>query len=223
MFVAVVPAVASAAPLFDAKTDFTTGLDPSSVTTADFNADDKPDLAVANPGSNTVSVLLGDGAGSFGAKTDFPTGSVPISVTTADFNGDNKPDLAVANRDSSTVSVLLGDGAGSFGAKTDFTTGSDPYSVTTADFNNDDKPDLAVANLSLQHRLGPARRRHRQLRSQDRLHHRLVAPISVTTADFNDDNKPDLAVANQGSNTVSVLLGDGAGSFGAKTDFTTGS
>ena len=62
---------------FGAKTDFTTGVDPCSVTTGDFNGDNKPDLAVANFNSSTVSVLLGDGTGSFGAKTDFATGTVP--------------------------------------------------------------------------------------------------------------------------------------------------
>ena len=38
---------------------------------------------------------------------------------------------------------------------------------------------------------------------------------------MNGDGKPDLVVTNQG-NTVSVLLGDGQGGFGAPTSYTTG-
>jgi hypothetical protein len=41
--------------------------------------------------------------------------------------------------------------------------------------------------------------------------------------DFNGDGKLDLAVAIQADATVSILLGTGTGSFGAKTDFDTGS
>ncbi|MBE3037310.1 MAG: VCBS repeat-containing protein, partial [Chloroflexi bacterium] len=48
-------------------------------------------------------------------------------------------------------------------------------------------------------------------------------PLSMTAADFNGDGKIDLATANRDSHTVSVLLGDGLGGFGAKTDFATGS
>ena len=44
----------------------------------------------------------------------------------------------------------------------------------------------------------------------------------MAIGDVSGDGKPDLAVANYGSNTVSVLLGNGAGGFGAKTDFATG-
>jgi hypothetical protein len=41
-----------------------------------------------------------------------------------------------------------------------------------------------------------------------------VAPRAVTVADFNNDGKPDLAVVNTGSQgSVSVLLGNGSGSF----------
>jgi ankyrin repeat protein len=47
------------------------------------------------------------------------------------------------------------------------------------------------------------------------------APASVIAADFNGDGKLDLAVANSSSNTVSILLGKGDGSFGPKTDFVT--
>lgn len=39
------------------------------------------------------------------------------------------------------------------------------------------------------------------------------------TADFNGDGKADLALANRGYNNISILLGDGAGGFGAETQF----
>src|SRR5437867_3249942 len=66
---------AVAAPLFAAPfLSFDTGDGPASVAIGDLNGDGKPDLAVANHSSLTVSVLLGNGNGSFGAKTDFGTG-----------------------------------------------------------------------------------------------------------------------------------------------------
>src|SRR6266850_113157 len=47
-------------------------------------------------------------------------------------------------------------------------------------------------------------------------------PFSVAIGDVSGDGKPDLVVANFYSNTVSVLLGNGDGSFGAKVDYGTG-
>jgi hypothetical protein len=86
---------------------FSTGMYPVSITTGDFNADGKLDLATANPGSGNVSVLLGDGAGGFSTPMNFGN-SGPYSVTTGDFNADGKLDLATANgRSSNSVSILL--------------------------------------------------------------------------------------------------------------------
>src|SRR5204862_447537 len=93
---------------FAAAQNFPTGSTPLSVAAADVNGDGKPDLAAANYGSATVSVLLGNGNGTFQAKQDFATGARPNSVAAADVNGDGKPDLAVANFGAGTVSVLLG-------------------------------------------------------------------------------------------------------------------
>src|SRR5439155_24321836 len=65
---------------FGAKTDFAAGTNPRSVAIGDLNGDGKPDLAVANNDSNTVSVLLGIGGGGFWAKTDVATVGTPRSV-----------------------------------------------------------------------------------------------------------------------------------------------
>jgi FG-GAP-like repeat len=98
---------------FQAAQNFAVGSTPISVTSADFNGDEKVDLAVANQGSSGsgegVSVLLnnGDGSGTFQAAQNFAAGSAPQSPSSADFNSDGKADLAVANFSSSEVSVLL--------------------------------------------------------------------------------------------------------------------
>src|SRR5919106_2684548 len=49
-----------------------------------------------------------------------------------------------------------------------------------------------------------------------------ASPVSVAVADFNVDGRRDLAVANTGSSNVSVLLGNGSGSFGTATSFAAG-
>jgi hypothetical protein len=48
-------------------------------------------------------------------------------------------------------------------------------------------------------------------------------PQAVVSADLNGDGRLDLATANSDSGTVSVLLGDGAGGFGAAVDSDAGS
>src|SRR5438034_721147 len=49
-----------------------------------------------------------------------------------------------------------------------------------------------------------------------------ASPYAVAAADFNGDGKKDLAVTNENSDTVSVLLGKGDGTFGAATNFAAG-
>src|SRR5207249_1542941 len=148
----------AAIPSFAPKQDFATGNIPRSATRGDLNGDGGLDLAVANDGSSTVSVLLnttapGAATPSFAAKQDFATGTNPQSVTVGDLNGDGKLDLAVANVGSDTVSVLLnttapGAAIPSFAPKQDFATGTVPRSVPVRDLNRDRTLDLAVANVN---------------------------------------------------------------------------
>ncbi len=202
--------------------NYDAGSGPDSVAVGDFNGDGKPDLAVANYGDGTVSVLLGNGDGTFQAAVSYGAGSGPASVAVGDFNGDGKADLVVANSTDGTVSVLLGNGDGTFQAAVNYGAGSGPASVAVGDFNGDGKADLVVGNCNdgvVSVLLG----------NGDGTFQAAVSygtgsgPASVAVGDFNGDGKADLAVATYTDGTVSVLLGNGDGTFQAAVSYGTGS
>ncbi len=85
---------------------FPAGKNPSAIAIGDFNGDGKPDLVVANSGSNDVSVLLGDGKGGFAPAVNFPVGTNPVSLKVGGFNKDGKDDIVVANKDSKNITIL---------------------------------------------------------------------------------------------------------------------
>ncbi len=113
------------------------------------------DVAVANFGSNDVSVLhnADTASVSLGAPTNYAAGINPKSLTTGDFNGDARPDLATGNvspgADPGDVSVLLANAMGGFDAPdTYLVTAPLPQGIVAADLNGDGKVnDLATANF----------------------------------------------------------------------------
>jgi hypothetical protein len=78
----------------------------SFVISADLNGDGKPDLVVANPGSNNIAILLGFGNGFFAPPLNVTVGQGPAWIGLIDFNHTGTPDLIVANSLSDTLSVL---------------------------------------------------------------------------------------------------------------------
>src|SRR2546429_185939 len=95
-------------PSFAAARTFAVGVKPYFVVVGDFNADGKPDLAVAT--DNGISLLVGNGDGTFQAAVNLRSGSTYMVV--GDFNGDGKPDLALTG--GPFVAVLFGKGDGTF-------------------------------------------------------------------------------------------------------------
>jgi hypothetical protein len=208
---------------FRAQTRYpTSGEAPVSIAVGDFNGDGHQDLVVADAGSNEVSVFLGTGDGTFQTAYTAGVGSTPVSVVVGDFNGDGKMDVATANNTTGNVSVLLGNGDGTFQGATSVPVGSYPTSLAVGDFNGDGKQDLAVTNsgsdpgtvsVLLGNGDGTFTPASGSLPTVG------ASPASVTVGDFNHDGSQDLAVTNQQGGTVSVLLGNGNGTFGEQATY----
>jgi hypothetical protein len=199
-----------------------TGYKPAGLTTGEFTGSGFTDLAVADEGNDTVSVLLGNGDGTFQTRADYTTGNSPIFVTTGDFNGDSITDLAIANSGAPTstntgnsVTILLGQtninntsvGNGIFAPGTirDFPAGNEPTSIGVGDFNIDGTDDLVVTDqadnaVSVLLNLGTGLFGPNFELPVDQ------APVSIATADFDGNGKADIATANHNSNDATVIL-----------------
>lgn len=168
-------------------------------------------LALVRPAS---SATVG-----FKPAVTYPVGTAPVAVASGDFNGDAKVDLAVANNgnaavgDDGNVSILLGNGDGSFQPANNFAAGKNPFAIAAADFNGDGRADLVLIDSSgVGVRLGngdgtfgPAT-----------YFPTATGPLSLAVADVDRDNKPDLVVA---ARSLSILLGNGDGTFQAHVDY----
>ena len=202
-----------------------TANDALSVVAGDFNGDGKLDLAVANGGnSQSVSILFGNGDGTFRTPAlTYAVGSGTNSVATGDFNRDGKLDLAVADPGTNQVFILLGKDAGTFQSPVAHTTGNFPFSVAAADFNGDGVLDLAVSNnhdTTVSILLGKGDGTFQPKVDFPATNLSFGGPTAIATGDFNGDGIVDLAVANGGANQVSILLGNGDGTFQSPLEFT---
>jgi hypothetical protein len=82
--------------------------------------DGNVDLAIANGGGNSLTLLLGNGSGLFApaSGSPFAVGSSPNSLAIGDFDKDGDIDLAIAVAGDNKVAIWLGNGVGRFKSKT---------------------------------------------------------------------------------------------------------
>jgi hypothetical protein len=223
----VAPAQAGAVSFF--RGDFPVLTHPTSVAAANFNGG-APDLAVANEGSDNVSILLGNGFGQFTAGTPVSVGDAPSSVVTGLFNGDAFTDLAIASVGNDNIAIRLGNGSGGFTGTGTVATGTDPRAIAIGDFNNDGMTDLVSANQGSStvsvHVGDGAGNFAADGTPCVALCAAAENPVAITVGRFEDipagtvDPDLDVVVASQTDDQVLVLLGDGTGELtGSQTTY----
>lgn len=194
---------------FSAGSAVPVGSQPFGVTLADFNGDAKLDIATANNGDRTVSILLGDGNGGVASSSQVQVGVGPISISAGDVNGDVKADLVVMNLDSRNASLLLGNGDGTF-VTSYLAVGPVGFDAAVGDVTGDGIADLVVAaGDGVRVLPGPATPAFApafQLSGT-------TVPLRLGLGDFNRDGRLDVAAANFVSYDVSVALGLGGNAF----------
>jgi len=136
-------------------------------------------------------------------------------------NSDGNWDLAVADSSSGAISILYGNGDGTFQPAVDYPAGTNVFSVAIGDINNDGIPDL-VAAINDGNEVAVLFGETGGTFSKPKTHAVAISPIGVVVADFNGDGNLDVAVSGFTS-TVTILQGNGDGSFQAPTYFEAGS
>lgn len=127
----------------------------NSLAIGNFNADNFPDVAVANDGSpGSVVVLLNNLSGGFPAITGvYGVGNTPGAIgsgmVVSDIDGDSKLDIIVANLNSQSVKILKGNGNGTFASGGSPAVGSGPLSVCVTDLDGVYGKDIVVGNNTI--------------------------------------------------------------------------
>ncbi|CAF4470791.1 unnamed protein product [Rotaria sp. Silwood2] len=204
------------------------GSRPQYVTVGDFNMDNKIDIATANSGNDTISILYVYSDETSWRRETYSTGdgSQPSSLAIGDFNNDTRSDIVVTNPGTNSVGVFLSFNYVTFGHETIYATGftAASYSLAIGDFNHDNQSDIVVANseranigIFLGYKNGTFSTQTKYSTGSK------SKPQYVAIGDFNNDDHLDVVVVNNDKANIGIFLGYGNGTFAGQTAYSTGS
>jgi RHS repeat-associated protein len=218
---------------FDEEADYRASEFPNenadAMAVVDVNGDGVPDIVASVNGiSNTEGQVLvlpgiadanGKPTGTFGPATTYDLPFRTFSIAAGDLNGDGRPDLVLTSADpfanfNTTVAILMNKGKGTFAAPQFITMGHDMANVVLGDFNGDGNLDIATADAgdsTVSVRLG---------NGDGTFGPRTIYTVGngfsqdgLVAGDLTGNGILDLVVSDDAAKTVTVLKGNGDGTF----------
>ncbi|MFG0315864.1 MAG: FG-GAP repeat domain-containing protein [Planctomycetota bacterium JB042] len=130
-------------------TDVAVGVAPCDVIAKDLSGDGVADIATADSGSDSVTVLTNDGSGGFGSSTTVPLapGSSPSALAAGELVAGGGCDLAVALRDADAVAIVDNAPDGTFTVSATLSTlpATEPVGVAVGDIDGVGTDDVVAA------------------------------------------------------------------------------
>lgn len=179
----------------------------------DVDRDGSPDMSATNEVSWDVRLLKNDGCGNFGAPvaTAMPSGEEPSPNEGADFDGDGFIDLATGNQNGNSVAVLRNSGAGGYLPPVVYPVGGAVHGIAVVDCDSDGDTDIVATN---QNNIALLRNNgNGTFQPATFFNGGGNGEWSIAVADANGDGKPDIFCGTNNTQALTLLLGDGNGTF----------
>jgi hypothetical protein len=198
----------ASSPSFQDSVYFDTGQHPVQIATGDFNRDGKLDVVTVNRGDfihGDLSLLLGNGNATFETAISLAAGDRPIDLEVGDLDRDGNLDLLVADDAQPRLVFLAGLGNGAFSPAIDIPLAQSSSEIDLVDLDQDLNLDVVTRNQIL---LGKGDGTFEAPRNYAN-----GLALTMRHHDVNADGNVDLITLNPSSQSVSILLGDGAGNL----------
>lgn len=205
-----------------------------SLALGNFDADEAPDLVVANYNPGTLTLRMNDGKGGFSSDSVEIAGrSGPVFVEAVDVDGDLGDDIVVVNQLDNSISLFLNDGTGQFSDRHDIPLPSvggaeaRPGGMSTGDVDNDGDIDIVVSfrKSFVAILLNEGTTRQQAISEQQFFAPPLLLEVgsgqslsALTLGQFDAGNELDLAVATFEPKRVTIFYGTGGTTLNSADD-----
>ncbi|CAF0766162.1 unnamed protein product [Adineta steineri] len=192
---------------------YSTGYDslPCFINFIDINNDQQLDILVANNGTGSIGIFLGNKNGLFSEQIIYSMGiqSYPYAIGVGDFNHNNKTDFVVTKYGINEIEIFLDFNNETFVNRIKLSTGNlIPFNIIVGYFNKDNHLDLAILyslNDSLSLWMGSGTGTFQQGPIYSTGLNSKSSSIAINM--LNNDNLIDIAITNRDTNNIGIFYG----------------